>query len=124
MLVNSGWRLLAVPLALAGAAGGAQPAPSAAERHVREGIVMEFSARPAAGSAGAELMEGEFAEVRFRLADEASGQPLRGHAPGAWMDIGHVIQAQQGGTQKSCREKVQLYLRGIVGIRPMLDLNS
>jgi YVTN family beta-propeller protein len=97
---------------------------SAQDRQVREGVVVEFSARPAPGATASELMEGEFAEVRFKLTDEASGQPLRGNAPGAWMDIGHVIQPQEGGTQKSCKEKVQLYLRGIVGIRPMLDLNS
>ena len=29
-----------------------------------------------------------------------------------------------GAEQKSCKEKVALYLRGIVGIRPMMDLNS
>src|SRR5258705_1951331 len=106
-----------------GAAALALPC-AAQEKYVRDGIVMELSIRPAAGSSSKELMEGEFAELRFRLTDEATGQPLRGNAPGAWMDIGQVIQAQDGGAQKSCKEKVQLYLRGIVGIRPMLDLNS
>src|SRR5258705_3446087 len=106
-----------------GAAALALPC-AAEEKYVRDGVVMELSIRPAAGSSSKELMEGEFAELRFRLTDEATGQPLRGNSPGAWMDMGQVIQAQDGGTQKSCREKVQLYLRGIVGIRPMLDLNS
>jgi len=106
------------------AAAYALPCAAAGNRLVRDGVVIEFSARPAPGATSAELMEGEFAEVRFRLADEASGQPLSGHAPGAWMDMGYVIEAQEGGPQKSCKEKVQLYLRGVVGIRPMLDLNS
>jgi YVTN family beta-propeller protein len=97
---------------------------AAQDKHVRDGVVMEFSARPAPGSTASELMEGEFAQLRFKLTDEATGQPLRGNAPGAWMDMAHVIQPQEGGTHKSCKEKVQLYLRGIVGIRPMLDLNS
>jgi YVTN family beta-propeller protein len=90
----------------------------ASEKHVRDGVVMEFSADPS------ELVEGEVAQLRFRLTDQASGQPLRNAAPGAWLDMAHVIQPQEGGTNRSCREKVSLYLRGIVGIRPMLDLNS
>src|SRR5258705_10555876 len=108
---------------VAGAALLALPC-AAQEKHVRDGVVMEFSIRPAPGASAPELVEGEFADLRFRLTDAATGQPLRGNAPGAWMDIGQVIQAQDGGAQKSCKEKVQLYLRGIVGIRPMLDLNS
>ncbi len=85
---------------------------------MRDGVAMEFSIHPA------QPLEGELAELRFRLTDDASGQPLRNAAPGAWMDMAHVIQPQEGGTQRSCREKVSLYLRGIVGIRPMVDLNS
>ena len=92
------------------------------QKHAREGVVMEFSAAPVQNSKV--IMEGELAEVRFRLTDEASGQPLTGNVPGAWLDIGQVIQGQPGAAQKSCKEKVALYLRGIVGIRPMMDLNS
>jgi YVTN family beta-propeller protein len=91
------------------------------QKHAREGVIMEFSAAPVSGKA---LMEGEMAELRFKLTDEASGQPLAGNVPGAWLDLGQVIQGQSGAEQKSCKEKVSLYLRGIVGIRPMLDLNS
>src|SRR5262245_46069371 len=91
------------------------------QKHAREGVVMEFSAAPVRG---ATLMEGELAEMRFKLTDEASGQPITGNVPGAWLDIGQVIQGQAGAEQKSCKEKVALYLRGIVGIRPMMDLNS
>ena len=100
------------------------PAASAPDRYVREGIVIEFSAAAAQDARSRELMEGEFAELRFKLTDEASGQPLRGNTPGAWLDIGSVIQGQPGAEVKSCRDKVALYMRGIVGLRPMLDLNS
>jgi YVTN family beta-propeller protein len=94
------------------------------DKHAREGVVVEFSAGPAQGSPSPAIMEGELAELHFKLTDEASGQPLRGSVPGAWLDLGQVIQGQAGAEQKSCREKVALYLRGIVGIRPMMDLNS
>jgi YVTN family beta-propeller protein len=106
-------------------AESAAPASSAApSRYVREGIVIEFNAAPARESRQRELMEGELADLRFKLTDEAGGQPLRGNTPGAWLDIGSVIQGQPGSEVKSCRDKVALYMRGIVGLRPMLDLNS
>jgi len=104
--------------------GSVPPGAAVPDRYVREGIVMEFSAAPAQGSASRELMEGELADLRFKLTDEASGQPLRGNNPGAWLDIGTVIQGKPGTEVKSCKEKVALYMRGIVGLRPMLDLNS
>ena len=97
---------------------------SVPNRYVREGIVIEFSVAPAKEVKGAELVEGQFADLRFKLTDEASGQPLRGNNPGAWLDIGSHIQGQPGADVKSCKDKVALYMRGIVGLRPMLDLNS
>ena len=112
-------RFLAV---FAGAACAAAFAGEAVQgKHAREGVVMEFSASPVQGKV---LMEGELANLRFKLTDQASGQPIVGNVPGAWLDIGQVIQGQPGTEQKSCKEKVALYLRGIVGIRPMMDLNS
>ena len=100
------------------------PAPAAgvvAQRHVRNGVAVDFSLTPA-GKIKA-LMEGEFADVRFRITDETSGQPIRGAGPGAWMDMAQVIEGR-GAEQKSCKDKISLYLKGAIGIRPMVDLNS
>ena len=106
------------------AAPGNTPGKATADDRVaHNGVVVEFSAKPVEKSAK-ELMEGAFADVRFKILDEASGQPLRGVAPGAWMDMAQVIRSQEGSDQKSCKDKVALYLKGVVGIRPMLDLNS
>lgn len=115
----------AIRVCIAGtaAACAAAFAGEGVQKDAREGVVMEFSAAPAPGSIPV-LMEGELAELRFKLTDEASGQPLTGNVPGAWLDLGQVIQGQPGAEAKSCKEKVALYLRGIVGIRPMMDLNS
>ncbi|HEX6362853.1 MAG TPA: cytochrome D1 domain-containing protein [Albitalea sp.] len=110
--------------ACAAAVCAAAFAGEAVQRHAKDGVIMEFSAAPSEGTAGRALMEGELAELRFKIRDEASGQPLTGSVPGAWLDIGQVIQGQPGAETKSCKEKVALYLRGIVGIRPMMDLNS
>ena len=106
---------------------GKQSAPGAGQgtqRYVKDGVTIEFGIRPLQRAADAPLMEGETVEVRFKLSDEATGQPLRGFSPGAWMDIGYVLQGQPGAEQKSCKDKIALYLQGVVGIRPMLDLNS
>ena len=121
---------LALAAVLAGVllstASAAQPGEGGADgtsRLVKDGLVVEFSARPLdATSKG--LMEDEMAELRFSIREEASGKPVRGLAPGAWLDIGEVIQGRPGEEQKSCKEKIALYLKGIVGIRPMADLNS
>jgi YVTN family beta-propeller protein len=106
------------------AALGADAASSAeVSRYSKDGLRVEFAARPvAATSAG--LMEDELAELRFSIREEGSGRPVRGLAPGAWLDIGDAIAGRAGEEQKSCKEKIALYLKGIVGIRPMADLNS
>lgn len=116
--------LFALFLRLAAAADVPLPADAdSASRLARNGVVVQFSADPVEKSAK-ELMEGDFADVRFKITDESSGQPVRGVVPGAWMDMAQVIQGQAGSEQKSCKDKVSLYLKGVVGIRPMLDLNS
>jgi YVTN family beta-propeller protein len=112
-------------LCLVAAADAAQPAAGADgdRRLVRNGVIVQFSAKPVERQAK-DLLEGDLADVRFKITEESSGQPVRGVAPGAWMDMAHVIQGQAGADQKSCKDKVSLYLKGVVGMRPMLDLNS
>ena len=90
-------------------------------RLVRDGVVIDFEVKPVEGDA---VMEGKLAEVRFRFTDERTGNPLQGVSTGAWMDVGANIQGQAGADQKDCREKIGLYLRGAVGIRPLVDLNG
>ncbi|MBI5067562.1 MAG: YncE family protein [Deltaproteobacteria bacterium] len=92
----------------------------------RNGVTVDFTLAPSGAPAGesqARLLEGDWAEVRFRIRDEATGQPVRGLKPAAWMDMGEVIEGK-GGDRKDCREKIGLYLKGIVGIRPLIDLNA
>lgn len=101
----------------------AAQAESEGTRHAKDGLVIDFAAR-AVESDKSSLREGDLAEVRFSIREEATGKPVRGLSPGAWLDIGEVIQGQPGAEQKSCKEKIALYLRGIVGIRPLVDLNS
>lgn len=119
--------------ALTGAAGAAAPSPSdrlplapgkerplAASGHlVRDGVAIDFAAWPAEGS---DLMEEGMADLRFRISDATSGQPLAGVTPGVWLDLAQVVSGRDD--QKECKDKIALYLKGMVGIRPMLDLNG
>ncbi|MGE5752798.1 MAG: cytochrome D1 domain-containing protein [Deltaproteobacteria bacterium] len=93
-------------------------------RIVREGIAVEFTYGPAGkkGEEGA-VKEGEFAEIRFRMTEEATGRPVRSLRPGAWLDIEKPLGRREKASM-DCRQKVSLFLRGIVGIRPMVDLNG
>jgi hypothetical protein len=100
-------------------------------RITREGLTIEFLARPtAAGGEGvSELMEGLTAEIAFRVTDAESGEPVRGLYPVAYMDMaaGEAdAQNQSQGFFKpgGCKDRVGLYLQGLVGVRPLIDLNS
>lgn len=94
-------------------------------RLVKDGLVVDFSIdrNGVPASDRAPLMEGDFAEVRFKLTDAATGEPLRGQKPAAWMDIGGGAQVGEREVRE-CKDKIGLYMKGIVGIRPMVDLNS
>jgi hypothetical protein len=98
---------------------------SATGRLEKSGVVVDFSVvQP--GLSGTEqrpLMEGDHAEVRFRMTDATSGLPLRGQSPAAWMDLGQVLSGKVE-QKHECKERVALYLKGLVGIRPLIDLNS
>jgi len=95
--------------------------PAGAHRVTRDGVAIDFTV-VRVGKAGA-LMEGDLAEVRFRMTDAASGLPVPGLKPAAWMDMAGVVGGKPG-QDRECKDRVALYLQGSVGIRPMIDLNS
>lgn len=94
--------------------------PQAQHRLSRDGLTVEFEARPLSGEV---LREGDFANIRFQVTDQASGQPLSGMAPGAWIDPAQ--SAPPGGSRdQSCKARVALFLKSSIGARPLLDLNG
>jgi YVTN family beta-propeller protein len=88
----------------------------------RDGVSVALQVRPLAEDGV--LREGEFADVRFRVSDSASGQPLSGVAPGAWLDPEAVAADQAQGRERSCKSRVGVFLKSSIGARPLLDLNS
>ncbi|MBI6898416.1 beta-propeller fold lactonase family protein [Pseudomonas putida] len=93
--------------------------PQALHTLSRDGVTVEFEARPLGGG---ELREGDFANIRFKVSDQTSGQPLSGMAPGAWLDPAQ--SAPVGDRDSSCKARVALFLKSSIGARPLLDLNS
>ncbi|WP_339380144.1 cytochrome D1 domain-containing protein [Aromatoleum evansii] len=96
--------------------------PAASGRLVRDGVAIDFEARPAGGAS--ELVEGGLADIRFRITDANTGKGVPGLQPGAWLDLAQVISNPKANEQKECKDKIALYLKGVVGVRPMVDLNS
>jgi YVTN family beta-propeller protein len=88
----------------------------------RDGVSVALEVKPLAEDGV--LREGGFADVRFRVTDSASGQPLSGVAPGAWLDPETVAADQAQGRERSCKSRVGVFLKSSIGARPLLDLNS
>ena len=104
---------------VAGCSRDAEP-ESAETRDIitREGVNVEFSVRPIRGGVG-DVTAGDWADVTFFVTDASTGEPIKGRYPAAWMDLGEACERPM-----SCRDRVATYLQGIVGVRPMIDLNS
>lgn len=101
----------------------AAPAEDAsASRITREGVTVELRARPLREGSDT-MMAADWAEVSFRITDAGTGEPIQGRYPAAWMDLAKAWEAK-GDSPMTCRDRVQTYLKGIVGVRPMIDLNS
>jgi YVTN family beta-propeller protein len=119
-------RATVVALAILFLAGGcsreAEPdAQTDPNRITREGVNVDFDVLPVGGVG--KVMAGHWADVTFRVTDAGTGEPIKGRYPAAWMDIGEAWEAM-GNRPMSCRDRVATYLQGIVGVRPMIDLNS
>ena len=91
----------------------------------RKGMNVEFTARPLRpGAEPQDVMEGEFADIEFRITGAENGEPLQSVYPGVWIDLIQTAAGQQKGVSLDCRHRVSQYLQGMVGRRPMIDLNS
>ena len=106
----------------AAASTGAETDAEVPNRISREGVVVEFSTRPTRAGVD-KVMAADWADVTFRITDASTGEPIKGRYPAAWMDLAKAWEAK-GDKPMSCRDRVSTYLQGIVGVRPMIDLNS
>ena len=99
-----------------------QPDPNTSEIQ-RKGMRVEFSATPANPERQA-VLGGEFADIQFRITGAEDGAPLRRVYPGVWIDLTQTAEGEKPGVSLDCKARVSQYLQGLVGMRPMIDLNS
>jgi len=105
-------------------AGPPVPANLDIQRIERDGIAVEFRARPLRENTDGRLIEAEFANIEFKISSAEDGEPLRGTYPGVWVDLVQSAAGRPTGTALECRQRVSSYLQGAVGMRPLIDLNS
>ncbi|VVM44345.1 hypothetical protein PS645_00416 [Pseudomonas fluorescens] len=110
------------PARLAPTAPAAMPVTANDQTLVRDGVSIALEMHSLAKDGV--LREGEFADVRFRIKDSTSGQPLSGVAPGAWLDPETVAADKAQGREQSCKSRIGVFLKSNIGARPLLDLNS
>jgi YVTN family beta-propeller protein len=94
------------------------PAP---QKIVREGIAVEFTIEPSGRERATDLLEGDDATVRFKIAESKSGQPISRLHPSAWIDLKRTGPVPD---ERQCREKVQSFLQSSFNRRADIDLNS
>jgi len=101
-------------------------------RLVRDGLAIELSVRPDRGGLtervddtdiDSTLREGHYATVTFTIRDQATGAGVPALYPAAWVDLA-LPEKNKDRHEKACKDRAALYLKGIVGMRPMIDLNS
>jgi len=96
-----------------------KPKPTASGSYEKEGVRIDFSAKPR--EAGKGLVAGEEAVVTFRVTDARTGQPLAGVRPTAWISS---RRAENPPSEDECKDKIRTFMGGLLSARPDVDLNS
>ncbi|HEX8501289.1 MAG TPA: YncE family protein [Pyrinomonadaceae bacterium] len=100
--------------------GAKKAAPASASGRVeKEGVRVDFSAKPR--EAGRGLVAGEDAVVTFSVTDARTGQPLAGVRPSAWVSS---RRAEEPPNEEQCKDKIRTFMGGLLSARPDVDLNS
>lgn len=88
---------------------------------VDKGVRVEFAVEPSYGSAGESkpILEGEYAEVRFRITDATTGSPVSALEPAVWISRVEGMDADL-----SCRDRISRYIQGMLSFQADIDLNK
>lgn len=86
-----------------------------------KGLKVEFSIEPALVKPGEDrpIVEGEFADVKFKITDAALGTPVSPLEPAVWIDL--VSEQME---DLSCNQRIQLYLQGTLNYQANIDLTK
>ncbi|MBI4319775.1 MAG: hypothetical protein HY675_14900 [Chloroflexi bacterium] len=99
-------------------------AVATSEQIVRDGIAITFSIAPVPGETGAANdPEEPIAQLSIQLDDATTGKPLApASRPAVWVDLQKPPIGAE--TPPSCQDRVRLYVKGGLGYRSDIDLNS
>jgi YVTN family beta-propeller protein len=86
---------------------------------IQQGISVEFDQQNIAGHGPAR--SGDDVRFRFRISDTASGNPLQGLKPAAWLDVHRPGQLSD---TSGCEKKVAAFLGDNLLHAPSVDLNA
>jgi len=96
--------------------------PPAMQRMVRDGVAVDFRVIP--DKSQDTVREGDYVDVEFRITDAQTGTPVKGIYPAVWLDIAKPWDDPDAESSVSCRDRVEMYMQGLIGVRPLVDLNS
>ncbi len=120
--------LFAASVSISGYAAFAEQTPTAptpgSDRLERKGLVIGFAVSATGRSNPKDILEGDDVDIRFTVSDASTGQPIKGLAPGSWLDPGSAVATAGAHRTESCEAKIKGYLKGSVSIRPQIDLSS
>jgi YVTN family beta-propeller protein len=108
----------AVVLLLAATCCAASASASVPGRAVRDGVAVDLAVETVGEKR--ELREGQEAVFRFKISDTATGTPLGGSYPAAWIDF---VPDTARVESKGCTERVEELIAGSILARPEVDLN-
>ncbi len=88
---------------------------------VHKGVRVEFDIEPIYGSAGepGQIIQGDYAEVRFRITDVATGAPIFPLEPAVW-----ISRIREMDDSITCRERISQYTQGTLSFQADIDLNK
>jgi YVTN family beta-propeller protein len=100
--------------------GGTEASP-AENFIVDKGVRVEFTVEPAHGLADEPkpILEGDYAEVRFRITDATTGAPVSPLEPAVW-----ISRVGETGDDMSCRDRISRYIQGMLSFQAEIDLNK
>ena len=88
---------------------------------VDKGLRVEFTVEPAFGREGEPkpIVEGEYAEVRFKITDAATGSPVSPLEPAVWISRAEGMEADM-----TCQERIGRYIQSLLSFQADIDLNK
>ena len=90
------------------------------QKFVEQGIAIEFTLTPQTPNAPAPKAA-EDANIKFKITDTTSGNPVKGLNLSAWLNL---REGEKAPDVSQCRAKIQSYLTGSLRTQPDVDLNS